>query len=237
MVIFVKLVLAHLIGDFILQPLKWVIHKEANKIKSKYLYLHVLIHFALYVLVLWDFTLWKIAVILALSHLLIDLAKLYTNPWFKNKSIPFFIDQILHILVLYVCSYYTELPEHFISLFENLNWPLVLVVLFVTSPSAIIMGKLLEPMSGQINTDHKSLPNAGKYIGIIERLFVLVFILLGRWEAIGLLITAKSVFRFNDLKESNNRKLTEYILIGTLVSFGLAILAGLWYLNHIETIG
>lgn len=237
MVIFVKLVLAHLIGDFILQPLKWVIHKEANKIKSKYLYLHVLIHFALYVLVLWDFTLWKIAVILALSHLLIDLAKLYANPWFKNKSIPFFIDQILHILVLYVCSYYTELPEHFISLFENLNWPLVLVVLFVTSPSAIIMGKLLEPMSGQINTDHKSLPNAGKYIGIIERLFVLVFILLGRWEAIGLLITAKSVFRFNDLKESNNRKLTEYILIGTLVSFGLAILAGLWYLNHIETIG
>ncbi len=237
MVIFVKLVLAHLIGDFILQPLKWVIHKEANKIKSKYLYFHVLIHFALYVLVLWDFTLWKIAVILALSHLLIDLAKLYANPWFKNKSIPFFIDQILHILVLYVCSYYTELPEHFISLFENLNWPLVLVVLFVTSPSAIIMGKLLEPMSGQINTDHKSLPNAGKYIGIIERLFVLVFILLGRWEAIGLLITAKSVFRFNDLKESNNRKLTEYILIGTLVSFGLAILAGLWYLNHIETIG
>ncbi len=237
MVIFVKLVLAHLIGDFMLQPLKWVIHKEANKIKSKYLYFHVLIHFALYVLVLWDFTLWKIAVILALSHLLIDLAKLYTNPWFKNKSIPFFIDQILHILVLYVCSYYTELPEHFISLFENLNWPLVLVVLFVTSPSAIIMGKLLEPMSGQINTDHKSLPNAGKYIGIIERLFVLVFILLGRWEAIGLLITAKSVFRFNDLKESNNRKLTEYILIGTLVSFGLAILAGLWYLNHIETIG
>lgn len=237
MVIFVKLVLAHLIGDFMLQPLKWVIHKEANKIKSKYLYFHVLIHFALYVLVLWDFTLWKIAVILALSHLLIDLAKLYANPWFKNKSIPFFIDQILHILVLYVCSYYTELPEHFISLFENLNWPLVLVVLFVTSPSAIIMGKLLEPMSGQINTDHKSLPNAGKYIGIIERLFVLVFILLGRWEAIGLLITAKSVFRFNDLKESNNRKLTEYILIGTLVSFGLAILAGLWYLNHIETIG
>lgn len=237
MVIFVKLVLAHLIGDFMLQPLKWVIHKEANKIKSKYLYLHVLIHFALYVLVLWDFSLWKIAIILALSHLLIDLAKLYANPWFKNKNIPFILDQILHILVLYVYSYYTELPEHFISLFENLNWPLVLAVLFVTSPSAIIMGKLLEPMSGQINTDHKSLPNAGKYIGIIERLFVLVFILLGRWEAIGLLITAKSVFRFNDLKESNNRKLTEYILIGTLVSFGLAILAGLWYLNHIETIG
>jgi cytochrome c biogenesis protein CcdA len=86
-------------------------------------------------------------------------------------------------------------------------------------------------MSNQIETDHKSLPNAGKYIGIIERLFVLIFIVIGRWEVIGLLIAAKSVFRFNDLKERNNRKLTEYILIGTLVSFGLAILAGLLYIS------
>ena len=100
---------------------------------------------------------------------------------------------------------------------------------FVTYPVAIIMNVLLQPMSDQIQLDHKSLPNAGKYIGMIERVFVLIFILLGRWEAIGLLITAKSVFRFNDLKESNNRKLTEYILIGTLLSFGFSIVTGLIY--------
>ena len=64
-------------------------------------------------------------------------------------------------------------------------------------------------------------------IGILERLLVFLFILLDRWEAIGLLIAAKSVFRFNDLKESNNRKWTEYILIGTLLSFGMAMAAGL----------
>ncbi len=231
MLLFIKLLLAHLIGDFVVQPSKWVIHKEANKVRSKYLYIHVLLHFALYMVVLWDASYWKMAAIIAVSHLMIDLTKLYASPWFRNKSVPFFIDQFLHILVLYVCCFYTELPEHFISLFENLNWHLVLAVVFVTFPSAVIMGKLLESMSSQINTDHKSLPNAGKYIGIIERLFVLVFIIIGRWDAIGLLITAKSVFRFNDLKESNNRKLTEYILIGTLVSFGLAIIAGLWYIN------
>jgi hypothetical protein len=94
------------------------------------------------------------------------------------------------------------------------------------------MNVLLEKMSKQISLDHKSLPNAGKYIGMIERLFVLVFIITGRWEGIGLLITAKSVFRFNDLKESNSRKLTEYILIGTLLSFGLAIITGLIYLTY-----
>jgi hypothetical protein len=54
---------------------------------------------------------------------------------------------------------------------------------------------------------------------------------MDRWDAIGLLITAKSVFRFNDLKASNNRKLTEYILIGTFLSFGLAIITGLLYLR------
>lgn len=229
MEVFIKLLLAHLIGDFVLQPQKWAIHKEANKAKSKYLYFHIVLHFALYLIAFWDFSYWKIALIITLSHFLIDVAKLYAGPLFKNQNIPFFLDQFLHVLVLYGCSFYGELPEHTIALFQNLDWSLLLVVVFVTSPSAIIMGKLLEGMSNQISTDHKSLPNAGKYIGIIERLFVLVFILIGRWEAIGLLITAKSVFRFNDLKESNSRKLTEYILIGTLVSFGLAMIAGLAY--------
>jgi hypothetical protein len=118
---------------------------------------------------------------------------------------------------------------HTVSLIQQINWPLLTAVVFVTYPAAILMSILLEGMSNQINLDHKSLPNAGKYIGIIERLFVLIFIIMGRWEAIGLLITAKSVFRFNDLKESNNRKLTEYILIGTLISFGIAILTGIIY--------
>ena len=72
-----------------------------------------------------------------------------------------------------------------------------------------------------------SLESAGKYIGILERLFV--FILLNQWSAIGLLIAAKSVFRFGDLSRAKDRKLTEYILIGTLISFGLAIFIGLVY--------
>jgi len=183
-------------------------------------------------LLLWDIGYWNIALLITIGHLFIDMGKLYVNPFFKNKSIPFFIDQSLHIILIYICSFYKELPGHIIALFQDINWPMVLAVVFVSFPSAVIIGKLLEPMSNQINTDHKSLPNAGKYIGIIERLFVLIFILAGRWDAIGLLITAKSVFRFNDLKESNNRKLTEYILIGTLLSFGLAVLTGLAYIHY-----
>ncbi len=229
MILFTKLLLAHLIGDFLLQPTRWVVHKEAKKAASPYLYFHVLIHFLLVLLLLWDPAYWKLALIIAVSHYLIDLCKLYANPLFRFPAIPFLIDQLLHLLVLYIAAYYSNFWEHSLGLINQINWALVTAVVFVSFPSAIIMNRLLEPMSDQIELDHKSLPNAGKYIGIIERLFVLLFILIGRWDAIGLLITAKSVFRFNDLKASNNRKLTEYILIGTFLSFGIAILTGLVY--------
>jgi len=43
-----------------------------------------------------------------------------------------------------------------------------------------------------------SLESAGKYIGMLERLFVFAFILLDQWSAIGLLVTAKSVFSIVD---------------------------------------
>jgi len=231
MILFIKLVLAHLIGDFLLQPKKWIIHKEVHKVASKYLYFHIVIHFIVVLLLVWNLGYWKIILAIALSHYVIDLAKLYTTPFFKLKHIPFFIDQLLHVLVLYIAAYAGNLIGQTIFLLEKIDWALLTAVVFVSYPAAIIMVKLMEGMSDNIQLDHKSLPNAGRYIGILERLFVLTFIILGRWEAIGLLITAKSVFRFNDLKESNNRKLTEYILIGTLLSFGMAIITGIIYVN------
>ncbi len=229
MILFLKLLLAHMIGDFLLQPKSWVRDKEEKKIASKYLYFHVLLHFVVAMVLLWDIDYWKLVLLITISHYLIDLAKIYATPWFENRGIPFFIDQLLHLVVLYGCSYYGDLLGHSRELLEQIDWALVTATVFVTFPSAVIMEKLLERMSRQIELDHESLSNAGKYIGIIERLFVLTFLVLGRWEAIGLLITAKSVFRFNDLKESNNRKLTEYILIGTLLSFGIAMGTGLLY--------
>jgi len=229
MTVFIKLLLAHLLGDFLFQPTKWVIHKSAHKVQSRYLYFHVVIHFLLVLVLLGNYTYWRIALIIALSHYVIDLGKLYSEPRFSNKSIPFFIDQFFHLSIIFGCAYYGNIIGQIDYLLGLINWGLITAIFFLSFPSAIIMNKLLEKMSKQIPLDHKSLPNAGKYIGMIERLFVFIFILTGHWEGIGLLITAKSVFRFNDIKESNSRKLTEYILIGTLLSFGLAILTGLIY--------
>jgi hypothetical protein len=97
------------------------------------------------------------------------------------------------------------------------------------------MREFMSKWSKDLNDSNKeSLNNAGKIIGMLERLFVFVFVVTGNWEGIGFLLAAKSVFRFGDLKESKDRKLTEYILIGTLLSFGIAIATGMLVLKLIE---
>ena len=54
MILFIKLILAHLIGDFILQPTLWVKAKETRKLKAWQLYAHILVHAVVMVLIVWD---------------------------------------------------------------------------------------------------------------------------------------------------------------------------------------
>ena len=44
MFLFLKFLLAHILGDFVFQPEKWVKDKEENKVKSIKLYFHIGIH-------------------------------------------------------------------------------------------------------------------------------------------------------------------------------------------------
>ena len=229
MIILLKLFIAHLIGDFILQPNAWVKEKEKQKAKSPRLYFHVLLHGFFSMLLLWDFSYWPMVLAIVLVHFIIDTLKLYLQKK-KTKRAWFFVDQFLHLLSLGLIWYLFESPDidfyqmaHSTELWINLTG-----VLFLTFPVGIIIAKILEPWSKNIPDDNdNSLSNAGKYIGILERLLTFIFIMSGHWEAVGFLIASKSIFRFGDLKESKDRKLTEYILIGTLISFGISIVVGL----------
>lgn len=235
-----KLLLAHFIGDFMLQPSHWVDDKLEKKWKSKYLYWHIGVHL-LVLLVLLQFQHIGIVAIIILTHYLIDLGKLsFTNE--KNYRWLFVVDQVLHLLVITGAVYLlTPFDVDFQSLFVEKNLLLITFLVFVTYVSGILMRMLLAPYILEIlkaddPAEGGSLKNAGKYIGMLERLFVFGFILTDQWAAIGLLITAKSVFRFGDLNKGKNRKLTEYVLIGTLLSFGLAILSGVAYTYLVEII-
>ena len=73
-----------------------------------------------------------------------------------------------------------------------------------------------------------SLAEAGKWIGVFERILVLTFVIYNHFEGIGFLIAAKSILRFNDIKGDNTRKEAEYVLIGTLMSFASSIVIGIF---------
>jgi hypothetical protein len=103
---------------------------------------------------------------------------------------------------------------------------IVLALILTTYVSAVVMKVLLSKWD--VDTlEGEALHKAGWYIGVLERLFILGFVIMNYWAGIGFLIAAKSIFRFSDLSRSKDRQLTEYVLIGTLMSYGLAILIAL----------
>jgi hypothetical protein len=238
MILFLKFLLAHILGDFVFQSESWVLDKEKKKVKSVKLYFHIGIH-AFLVLLILQFNLyqyWLGFLLIIVSHYAIDLLKLYFQKK-KTKQIWVFIDQVLHVVLLFVASaLYADFTVSIENIFTDEILLLLIFILLVTSVSAIIIKLVItqwNPETKKENDD--SLAKAGRYIGILERLFVFVFVITNHWEAIGFLLAAKSIFRFADLTSSKDRKLTEYILIGTLLSFGIAIFLGILYL-HLLTI-
>ncbi|MVO09893.1 DUF3307 domain-containing protein [Flavobacterium sp. TP390] len=229
MILIVKLILAHIIGDFILQPEKWVKAKEDKKLKAWQLYVHILIHGIITTLLLANTKYTKLILCIMISHLIIDFIKLHFQKE-QTKTLWFIVDQIAHIAIIAFLGIYWLNKET-----EVLAWIIsdtfILIttaVLFLTVPMSITINTLIKPWTESLtNEKNLELKNAGKYIGILERILIFIFIITKHWEAVGFLLATKSVFRFGDLKESSERKLTEYILIGTLLSFGAAIIVAL----------
>jgi hypothetical protein len=217
---------AHFIGDFFTQTDKGILQREKRGWRAPYMYLHGVIHFALIWLLLWEINAWVIASVIAITHVVIDGLKVFLKG--KVGTVQLFIsDQFAHIGVIFAAWMLFYNPEFTVTLSNE--WLFILGgFLLVTNPAAYTIGTIMGYWSDNIEIDeNESLPDAGKTIGILERIFVYVAMIIGSPETIGFLIAAKSVFRFGDISKAKNRKLTEYILIGTLLSFLTATGVGL----------
>jgi len=231
MIVLLKLFLAHFTGDFLLQPERWVRAKESKKLGAWQLYVHSLLHGLLFLLLMWDISFWGWALLLSFVHFVIDSFKLLVQ---KNntKRLLFFIDQLLHFISIYVIWLCYEGKYFSFSFLKNENILLLItLIIFLTRPVSFSVKIFISKWTPDTvaGDDALSLQSAGQYIGIFERLLIFVFMITNEWQAVGFLLAAKSVFRFGNLQEAKDRKLTEYILIGTLLSFGIAILTGMGY--------
>lgn len=229
--VLLQLLLAHILTDFVLQPSRWIQHKQKHRGKSLYLVLHALIAGILTYLFLQELKWWYVALFISITHYLIDLWKVNL----ANDNLKYFLlDQLFHLIIILVAWLY--LIQGFGMIFPVLsgmiNSPFFLLIigayLIVIFPVGFLIGKATKRWHTQIepSNQNNSLEAAGRYIGVFERILVLTFILTNNFSAIGFLIAAKSILRFSDKSETGARKQTEYVLIGTLMSFAITILLG-----------
>ena len=230
MSILLRLFFAHIVADFFLQT-KWMVAGKENggKQRMMMLTLHSLIHSLIAYLFVGEWTLWYIAIVIFVTHFFIDWCKIKLH---GNNVSAFLIDQLSHAVVIFMLwmtiipSSISDIIKDGIEIFPENMWVIVVAYAMMLRPSAILMSLLLKRWQ-MFSMANSSLPEAGKWIGYLERILILTFVITDNMEGVGFLLAAKSVFRFGDLNKAKDIKTTEYVMIGTMTSFAIAIIIGL----------
>lgn len=243
---FIALLFAHTLADFVFQT-DWMVTHKRNPLA---LGLHAVIVGLTTVAA--TGSLHPALIALALVHIGIDVGKLIlASVWKSGGFGPFIIDQALHLVTLIALALW--LPDLWsqglwapgvISTGDDGGilgtgfWseevavpvsqlPSVMVLLtgliLATRAGGFAVGLLMEPFGPHLGKGDasKSLPGAGRVIGYLERGLIFALVLFGQAQGVGLLIAAKSILRFGAVKD--DRRLSEYVIIGTLASFGWAL--------------
>jgi hypothetical protein len=254
-IVFIRLLVSHLLADFVFQSHRMVEQKN-ERLFSKSSMLHILIVLLSLSLLLWGIPdTWFAIMWLTFAHAAIDCWKI-TNLkktraeiagrelteeeshalWLAQERKFFLLDQVFHLLSLliawiYLCNLWPSVWAFWPSLVTDrtfLYWLLGYMV--VTLPTGILIGMLTSQWRTKLDdgeNEPNSMINVGKWIGYCERILAFTFIMIGEARALGFLIAAKSIFRFGDLKDTDDRKRTEYIFVGSMLSFTIAIIVGL----------
>lgn len=254
--VFAGLLLVHLLGDFYFQTQKMADRKkERFSWTVCHSLVYMLCSGILFFLFLPGMKL-RYAALFVLSHAFIDIVKYAVLRLFRagnlsagnfmNSRNVFLIDQAAHLIMILGTAYWmcmsdsAELYRKGIGEFLNafdlsgtilLRWAVVLVL--IHKPANILIAGILsfyrpeddeDLSSGKVRKDR----NAGRMIGTLERVIMVLFIAIGQYSAVGLVLTAKSIARYDRI--SKDQQFAEYYLLGTLLSTICAAAAALLFL-------
>ena len=218
------LLFAHVLADFVFQN-GWMV---ANKRRVEGLAAHGTVVLACAIAATGQVAL--SLVWLTALHLAVDALKARVG----RGLMAFLADQAAHLLTLVALALWQP------WLFAQGLWgdvaplPGVMAALagfvLATRAGGFAIGLLMSPFAAKLASlasggdpvTAESLPGAGRIIGLLERGLIFGLILLGQPEGVGLLMAAKSILRFGAVKD--DRALSEYVIIGTLASFGWALI-------------
>lgn len=222
-----RLLIAHLAADFFLQSAAAAGRRERGWRSIGYALIYALLVWG--ASGAWEAWFWLMPV-LFVSHVLIDGAKARL----PDNLGWFLLDQAAHLAVL--GWLWTRLDPGALPLAlakAREAWlsrellTILLGYLAVLWPAGYLTGCLIRPFRDRLPARGEAgLEKAGLWIGLLERFLTYSFVLTGHGPAIGILVAAKSVFRFGEIRDAANRAQVEYILIGSLLSFGFALAAG-----------
>lgn len=204
---FLVFLLGHLLADYTLQSESLALSKRSSR---KSLLLHLVIMAVIYLVLALIFKIdWFVISLIIASHLLIDFIKYFLDGKVDERYL-YTIDQVAHLLILWLIAHYY--PINMLGLGLYVRW---LVLILLVSKPANVTFKIFFKRYYQVDSS-ETISGAGALIGTIERLIMLVFISLGEYASMGLILTAKSIARFD--KISKDQMFAEYYLLGSLFS-------------------
>ena len=230
--------IGHILGDFYLQSSQLAINKDESFkkiLKHSVIYLFSMIFV---IIPVFSLNLLKWAFIISIAHFIVDLVKFFIKKKImideKLDVLAYFIDQIVHILVIIFITmtiYLLSEPINYIYCIQYildrlpvdvlgiLSW--ILILLIIIRPFSITIKKVLYQYRPMINEEKGGYPNVGALIGMLERCIILLLLSAGQYSAIGFVLTAKSIARYS--KIADDPTFSEYYLLGTLLSAMLVI--------------
>jgi len=216
----ILLVAAHCYGDFL-----WQAGENTKRKRSlRALGLHAAVHGVLAYLILQQWAWWPMALAVILAHGTIELVK---NRFATTPS-RFALEQAAHLFSLLGIAWIAHQIHEGSQGWETVVYApwIILGAGFTATVWGVghfirIVADQMCDLNPQLKKELGSgLKKGGSMIGKLERALIFTLIAIGYPAGIGFLVAAKSILRFEEAKK---QPLAEYVLIGTLWSYGLAI--------------
>ena len=233
--IWIVFLTGHMLGDFYLQTSVMAEEKEENYGR---LLTHGLIYLTCMIILgvaVFGISGLKWGLLISVLHLMIDFLKcrIKKKGKYRERNVIIYVaDQLLHIAVIILAgaamrysvgqphyTYLIELTEKsfYIDFTAVFSW--ILALLFSVKPCSITTKIVLAGYRPQVKSGE--IKNGGAMIGIFERYIIFLLLFIGQYGAIGLVLTAKSIARYNKMTE--DPQFAEYYLLGTLLSMALVM--------------
>jgi len=224
---FAAILAAHLLGYLLFQA-EWLIKQQR---RTWTLVLHAAIVVSISYLLLGSFH-WQILLVVFATHLVMDAIRVYV---LSNSLASLLIDQFVHLTVVLALACYFPYAANGgwwttgvtpdLSRWYFVALTMISGIILCVPVGGTLIAVLVSRFADELrDNDIIGLKQGGKYIGWLERFLVLLLLLMDQPNGIGFLIAAKSILRFGEIKDPSQRKVAEYIIIGTFLSFGWALM-------------